>query len=66
MRRASLIPLLLLVVFGCKKLGNTFNPDTDLPLGTGAGNLPTATQVEPAYRDELMDDQPGDTGIQAT
>jgi hypothetical protein len=66
MRKALLIPLLLLAVFGCKKLDNPLSPDTDLPLGTGAGNLPTVTQVEPAYRDELMDEQPGDTGIQAT
>jgi hypothetical protein len=66
MRRALLIPLILLAVFGCKKLGNPLNPDTNLPLGTGAGNLPIVAQVEPAYRDELMDDQPGDTGIQAT
>jgi hypothetical protein len=66
MRKALLIPLILLAVFGCKKLGNPLNPDTNLPLGTGAGNLPTVAQVEPAYRDELLDDQPGDTGIQAT
>jgi hypothetical protein len=66
MRRALLIPLILLAVFGCKKLGNPLNPDTDLPLGTGAGNLPTVTGIEPAYRAQLRDDQPGDTGIQAT
>ncbi len=66
MRRALLVPLILLVVYGCKKLANPLNPDTNLPLGTGAGNLPTVAQVEPAYRDELLDDQPVDTPIQAT
>jgi hypothetical protein len=66
MRRALLIPLILLAVYGCTKLANPLNPDTNLPLGTGAGNLPKPVQVEPAYRDELLDDQPGDTGIQAT
>jgi len=66
MRRALLIPLILLAIFGCKKLDNPLNPDTNLPLGTGAGNLPTVAQVEPAYRDELMDDEPGTSGIQAT
>jgi hypothetical protein len=66
MRRALLIPLILLAVLGCNKLGNPLNPDTNLPLGTGAGNLPTVAQVEPASRDELADDEPGTSGIQAT
>lgn len=66
MRRALLIPLILLAVYGCKKLANPLNPDTNLPLGTGAGNLPTVAQVEPSSRDELVDDQPSDTLIQAT
>lgn len=66
MRRALLIPLILLAVLGCEKLGNPLNPDTNLPLGTGAGNLPRVVDVEPAYRTQLLDDQPGDTVIQAT
>lgn len=66
MRRALLIPLILLAILNCQKLDNPLNPDTNLPLGTGAGNLPTVTGIEPAYRAQLRDDQPGDTGIQAT
>jgi len=66
MRRALLIPLTLLVILGCEKLENPLNPDTNLPLGTGAGNLPSVAQTEPVYRDELMDDEPGTSGIQAT
>ena len=48
MRKALLIPLILLAVFGCKKLGNPLNPDTNLPLGTGAGNLPTVALLTTA------------------
>jgi hypothetical protein len=66
MKRALLIPLILLAAYGCKKLANPLNPDTNLPLGTGAGNLPYVAAVEPANRDELADDQPRDSGIQAT
>ena len=66
MRKALLIPLILLAVFGCKKLGNPLNPDTNLPLGTGAGNLPVVTWVEPAAQTQLLDDEPGTSGIQAT
>jgi len=66
MRRALLIPLTLLVILGCEKLENPLNPDTNLPLGTGAGNLPSVAQTEPVHRDELSDDEPGTAGIQAT
>ncbi|MBM3331555.1 hypothetical protein FJY68_06840 [candidate division WOR-3 bacterium] len=65
-RRVILVPLLVLAILGCRKLDNPLNPDTNLPLGTGAGNLPTVAQTEPAYRDELADDEPETTGIQAT
>jgi hypothetical protein len=57
---------LLVVLTGCSKLGNPLAVDPNLPLGGGAGNLPTVALVSPANRSELVDDDPAATGIQAT
>jgi hypothetical protein len=40
--------------------------NTNLPLGTGAGNLPQVEAVAPANRGFLADDDPGAQGVQAT
>ncbi len=61
-----LLAAALLVSISCTKLANPLAPNTDLPLGTGAGNLPIIDQVQPADRTELWDDEPGTAGIQAT
>jgi hypothetical protein len=66
MRKALLVLSVLLIGLGCQKLNNPLVPDTNLPLGTGAGNFPLVARVEPPNRTELWDDEPGASGIQGT
>ena len=61
-----LLAAAMLVSISCTKLANPLAPDTNLPLGTGAGNLPLVQWVQPTDRTELRDDEPGTAGIQAT
>ncbi len=66
MKRIFLITAILLLVVGCQKNENPLNIDTNLPLGTGAGNLPTVINTDPSNACQLIDDDPETPGIQAT
>jgi len=60
------IPLCLVLAFvGCQQ-NNPLTGNTDQPLGTGAGNLPTVVRVVPANAGFLSDDNPDAPGIQGT
>jgi hypothetical protein len=65
-RAALLLVAALLLAVSCSKKDNPLLLDTNLPLGTGAGNLPYVTGVAPQNRYQLMDDDPHTAGIQAT
>jgi hypothetical protein len=66
LKRLTLLAALVLLAAGCKQADNFLNPDTNLPLGTGAGNLPSVDQVTPGLASQLGDDNGTVTGIQAT
>jgi len=65
-RAALLLVAALLFAMSCSKKDNPLLLDTNLPLGTGAGNLPYVTGVAPQNGWQLMDDDPHTAGIQAT
>jgi hypothetical protein len=65
MRKTIALLCLCLLLAGCD-LDNPLNPNTDQPLGSGAGNLPGVSAVVPAERGLLSDDDPDLAGIQAT
>ncbi len=68
MKRAIYLTAILCFVFvvGCLERDNQFGVDTDLPLGTGAGNLPQSAGVEPGNAQQIADDDPDTPGVQAT
>ncbi len=65
MKRLFLLGALLLAV-ACQKPANELDVDTNLPLETGAGNLPRVWSVTPSLRGMLQDDNPDVAGVQAT
>ncbi|MEO0161459.1 MAG: Ig-like domain-containing protein [candidate division WOR-3 bacterium] len=64
MKRWHLLGLVLLTLIACQKAENLLSPDPDLPLGTGAGNLPTVTSIVPANYTEMTDNNSNQPGIQ--
>jgi len=66
MRTTILLAAIPLLIVCCLEGVNPLDVNTDLPLGTGAGNLPCVSQVAPSNRGQLLDDDPDVDGIQAT
>ncbi len=66
MKRVFLATAILLFMVGCLEKENLLDVDTDLGLGTGAGNLPVVAGVVPANAQQLIDDDPETPGVQAT
>ncbi len=54
----------LLVILACQKADNELVVDPDLPLGTGAANLPTVVNITPAPGGEIVDQNSSQAGIQ--
>jgi len=66
MRYLFLLGALLFAVVACQKPANELDVDTNLPLETGAGNLPRVWSVTPSLVGMLQDDDPDVAGVQAT
>jgi hypothetical protein len=66
MRNLLLLGAAVLAVVACQKPANELDVDTDLPLETGAGNLPQVGSVTPSLQGMLLDDNPDVAGVQAT
>jgi hypothetical protein len=64
MKKLLLLTSCLLLVLACQKGVNDLVVNSDLPLGTGAGNLPTVTNANPAAYTEILDQDASKAGIQ--
>lgn len=64
MKKLFIITSALLLVLSCQKPDNLLGVDPDLPLGTGAANLPTVTSITPVPGGEIVDQNSSQAGIQ--
>lgn len=64
MKKLFTFAFALLLVLACQKADNVLGVDPDLPLGTGAANLPTVTNITPAPGGEIVDQNSSQAGIQ--
>jgi hypothetical protein len=64
MKKLLLLASCLLLVLACQKGVNDLVVNSDLPLGTGASNLPTVTATNPAPYAEILDQDGSKSGIQ--
>uniref|UniRef100_A0A7C4XFF9 SbsA Ig-like domain-containing protein n=1 Tax=candidate division WOR-3 bacterium TaxID=2052148 RepID=A0A7C4XFF9_UNCW3 len=64
MKKIIYLTLSLLLVIACQKAENILSPNPDLPQGTGAGNLPWVTSIDPGNYEEMEDQDASKDGIQ--